>query len=65
MMFPKLLEILFYQALTLICLLSYQAPVKVCFSLLEFMPGNPVCNPSLNKALYSRCLCFKHEFKCF
>lgn len=33
MMFPKLLEILFYQALTLICLLSYQAAVKVCFSL--------------------------------
>lgn len=61
MILPKLLEISFYQALTLICLLSYQAPVKVRFSLLEFMP---VYNPSFNKALYSRCLCFKHEFKC-
>lgn len=55
-MFPKLLEISFYQALTLICLLSYQAPVKARFSLLQFMPAY---DPSLNKAFYSRCLCFK------
>lgn len=47
--FSKLLEILFYQALTLICLLGNEASLKVFFSLLEFMP---VYNPSLNEALY-------------